>query len=253
MFEVQDLTKRFNGNLALDHCTFAVPRNTITGLIGPNGAGKTTLFDVVTGLVSPDAGSVYLDGRNITKLPAHTVARLGVARTFQLLRLYRDLTVLDNLLVARWRPAVPLLAEALLWPGRLASEEDRLRAECHGLLQRVKLETQLGSVAGNLSYGQQKVVEIVRAMSACPVLLLLDEPAAGLDTSMKRVVADLIRHLKKQGKTVILVEHDLGFVLELCEQVVVLDRGSVIFTGNPEDVRLDPHVRERYLSRPTHP
>jgi len=249
MFRVEELTKRFNGIRALDRCTFAVSSNTITGIVGPNGAGKTTLFDVVTGFVAADTGSVYFRDRNIAGLPPHAVARLGVARTFQLLRLYRDLSVIDNLLLARWSVALPLLMKTLMSPSRLSSAEYQLRSECRLLLEQVGLIDKFSALAGELSYGQQKVLEIIRAMIANPVLFLFDEPAAGLDPSMKRAVGDLIRGLKEQGRTVILIEHDLGFVRDLCDQVVVLDQGAPIFIGNPEALPGDPLVRDRYLSK----
>jgi ABC-type branched-subunit amino acid transport system ATPase component len=250
MFRVEELTKRFGGLKALDRCTFTAPPNTITGIVGPNGAGKTTLFDVITGFITADAGSVYFQGRNITGLPPHTVARLGIVRTFQLLRLYRDLSVIDNLLLARWSPALPLLIKALLSRSHLFSAEERLRAECDLLLAKVGLLEKSSTPAGELSYGQQKMLEILRTMVANPVLFLFDEPTAGLDPATKETVSGLIRILKEQGRrTVILIEHDLGFVQNLCDQVVVLDQGAPIFTGPPEALAGDPLVKDRYLSK----
>ena len=249
MFKVEELTKRFGGLRALNRCTFTVSANTITGIVGPNGAGKTTLFDVVTGFVTADAGAVYFQDKNITGLPPHAVARLGITRTFQLLRLYRDLSVIDNLLLAQWSSALPLLMKALLLPTRLSAAEDQLRAEGCLLLEKVGLIEKFSALAGELSYGQQKVLEIIRTIIANPVLFLFDEPAAGLDPVVKETVCGLIRGLKDQGKTVILIEHDLGFVRGLCDQVVVLDQGAPIFTGSPEALAGDPLVKDRYLSK----
>lgn len=249
MFKVEELTKRFGGVTALDRCTFALSAETITGIVGPNGAGKTTLFDVVTGFVAADSGSVYFKDRNITAFPPHVVARLGIARTFQLLRLYRDLSVIDNLLLARWTPALPLLMKALASPSRLFAAEERLRTECRLLLKRVGLLDKSSALAGELSYGQQKVLEIVRAMVADPELFLLDEPAAGLAPTMKQTVSSLIRGLKERGRTVLLIEHDLRFVRDLCDRVVVLDQGAPIFIGSPEALAEDSLVRERYLGK----
>lgn len=249
MFRVEGLTKRFDGVRALERCTFSVSLNTITGVVGPNGAGKTTLFDIATGFAAADSGSVYFQDRNITGLPPHAVARLGIARTFQLLRLYRDLSVIDNLLLARWSAALPLLIKALVSPSCLFLAEDQLRAECRLLLKQVGLIDKFSTLAGELSYGQQKVLEIIRATIANPVLFLFDEPAAGLDPSMKQTVGSLIRGLKEQRKTVIFIEHDVRFVRDLCDQVVVLDQGTPIFIGNPEALPGDPLVRDRYLSK----
>lgn len=249
MLKVQELTKRFGGVTALDRCTFTISPEMITGIVGPNGAGKTTLFDVVTGFVAADSGSVSFNDRHITALPPHAVARLGIARTFQLLRLYRDLSVMDNLLLARWSSALPLLMKTLVSPSRLFSAEARQRAECCVLLEQVGLLDKCSALAGELSYGQQKVLEIVRAMVANPELFLFDEPAAGLAPTMKRTVGGLIHGLKEQGKTVVLIEHDLRFVRDLCDQVVVLDQGAPIFIGSPAALAEDPLVRDRYLSR----
>jgi ABC-type branched-subunit amino acid transport system ATPase component len=201
MFKVDGLTKRFDGIRALDRCTFTIPSNSITGIVGPNGAGKTTLFDIVTGFILADTGSVYFQDKNITGLPTHIVARLGIVRTFQLLRLYRDLSVIDNLLLARWSPALPLLMKALISPSLLALAEDQLHNECRLLLEQVGLIDKFSALAGELSYGQQKVLEIVRAIVTDSVLFLFDEPAAGLDPSIKQIVSSLIRRLKEEKRT----------------------------------------------------
>ena len=249
MFKVEGLTKWFGGIRALDRCSFTVPANTVTAIIGPNGAGKTTLFDIVNGFISADAGCVYFRDIDISGLQPHAVARLGIVRTFQLIRLYRDLSVIDNLLLSRWSSAIPLLMKTLFSLSRNLSAKNQLIAEMRLLLEKVGLVDKLFSMAGELSYGQQKVLEIVRAIVADPILFLFDEPAAGLDSSIKLTVTNLIRGLKERKKTVILIEHDLGFVRDLCDKVVVLDQGAPIFIGSPEDLAGDPHVKDRYLSR----
>lgn len=249
MFKVDGITKRYDGIRALERCTFSVPTNSITGIVGPNGSGKTTLFDVVTGFVEADAGSVYFQDKDITGLPPHVVSRLGIVRTFQLLRLYRDLSVIDNLLLARWSPALPLLMKALVSPSLLVSAEDQLSAESRLLLKQVGLIDKFSVLAGELSYGQQKILEIIRAILSDSVLFLLDEPAAGLDPSVKKTVISLVRGLKERKRTVILIEHDLGFVLDLCDHVVVLDQGRPIFIGGPKALLGDPLVKDMYISK----
>jgi branched-chain amino acid transport system ATP-binding protein len=249
MLRVEGLTKWFGGVRALDRCSFAVSPNTITAIIGPNGAGKTTLFDIVNGFISSDAGRVYFREMDISGLPPHAVARLGIARTFQLVRLYKDLSVVDNLLLSRWSSAIPLLIKSLLSLSGNLSVENRFIGKIRPLIEKVGLIDKRYSMAGELSYGQQKVLEIARAIVADPILFLFDEPAAGLDSSVKLNVMNLMRSLKKGEKTVILIEHDLGFVRELCDEVVVLDQGAPIFIGKPESLSGDPRVREKYLSR----
>jgi ABC-type branched-subunit amino acid transport system ATPase component len=249
MLKVEGLTKWFGGVSALEKCSFTVSENTITAIVGPNGSGKTTLFDIVNGFISADVGRVYFRDRDISGLPPHAVARLGIARTFQLIRLYRELSVIDNLLLARWSSSIPLLIKTLISYSSNLSLENRLIAEMRQLIEKVGLIDKRFSMAGELSFGQQKVLEIIRAILADPILFLFDEPAAGLDSSIKLTVTNLIRGLKAQKKTVILIEHDLGFVRDLCDEVVVLDQGAPIFIGRPESLAGDPYVKERYLSR----
>ena len=225
----EGIAKAFGGVQALDGCTLTVPAGSITGLIGPNGSGKTTLFNVVTGYERPDAGQVYLGGRRITGASAQRVYGLGLGRTFQLTRIFPRLTLLENLQVATGR-------------GRAA---DPRRA--HELLEFTGIASHASALAGTLSYGQRKLLELAMVLACQPAVVLLDEPAGGVNPTLIQHLADRIRDLNGQGTTFLIVEHNMEFVLGLCHQVVVLDYGTVVATGPPEQVARDPRVLDAYL------
>jgi ABC-type branched-subunit amino acid transport system ATPase component len=216
---------------AVNGVSFALERGRIYGLIGPNGSGKTTLFNCVTGVERRDAGEVLLDGARIDGLAPHRIAKLGVGRTFQMIRVFPELTALENLLVVT--------------TGSHAAATARARE----LLAFVKLERLAGEYAGNLSYGQQKLVEFVRMLMREPSLVLLDEPAAGVNRTLLNELLDAVRRLRDAGKTVLLVEHDMKVVMGLCETVFVLDHGEKIAEGPPGTIQADERVIEAYFGR----
>jgi ABC-type branched-subunit amino acid transport system ATPase component len=250
--EIRELSVRFGGLAALSSVSLSVPGSAIAGLIGPNGAGKTTLFNCVSGAVSPASGRVVVFGEDVTDWPSYRRARLGVGRTFQRLELFRSLSVLENLVVAveAHLRRGGLFADLLALP---ASVETRQQAveKATGVLELVGLEEQRDVAAGALPLGLARLAELGRALCTEPRLLLLDEPSSGLRGEESRRLAQLIRRLStEQGVTVLVVEHDMDFVLGLCEQVTVLDIGRVLAEGPPRRIRADPAVQAAYLGAP---
>ncbi len=226
-----ELHKHFGGVHAVNGVSFALERGRIYGLIGPNGSGKTTLFNCITGVERRDSGRVLLDGVRIDGRKPYQIARRGVGRTFQVIRVFPELTALENLLVVTSGP-------------REAAE-----ARARELLAFVKLEGLAGEYAGNLSYGQQKLVEFVRMLMRDPSLVLLDEPAAGVNRTLLNDLLEAVRRLRDQGKTVLLVEHDMKVVMGLCDTVFVLDDGEKIAEGPPGVIQTDERVIEAYFGR----
>ena len=231
ILEVSDVTKRFGGVTAVNRCSLSLAPGKIYGLIGPNGSGKTTLFNCITGLERRDAGEVRFKGERIDGLKPHQVARRGIGRTFQIIRIFPELTALENLLVVTEGPF----------------EAARRRAE--ELLRFVNLDKLQNEFAGNLSYGQQKLLEFVRVLMTDPELILLDEPAAGVNRTLLNELLAAIARLRDQGKTILIVEHDMKVVMELCETVFVLDYGEKIAEGPPGVIQADERVIEAYFGR----
>jgi branched-chain amino acid transport system ATP-binding protein len=244
---VTDLVVRFGGVTALDGVSFAVRPGAVCGLIGPNGAGKTTLFDCVSRLTRPRSGRIELNGHDLLALPAHRVARLGVARTFQHLGLVPSLSVRDNVMLGAQDPG-RFLSAALRLPG-VRARERALRERADAVLDRFGLAALAAHPAAGLPYGTLKRVELARALAAEPVLLMLDEPASGLSHGEVDELAGLIEEVRA-GTTVLLVEHHMGMVMRLSDTVVVLDFGKVVATGTPAQVREDPAVLAAYLGTP---
>ena len=239
LLEAQNISKAFGGIHALDTCSITVEQGTITGLIGPNGSGKTTLFNVITGYEKVDTGTVQLSGQTITNARPDKVFRLGIGRTFQLTRIFPRLTVLENMHVAAQREGI----KALL--SRWSSTHEQKHAL--ELLDFVGL-TQLKNVpAANLSYGQKKLLEFAFVLIAEPQVILLDEPAGGINPTLINQLAERIRTLNTQGVTFLIVEHNMEFVMGLCKTVMVLHRGAKIAEGTPQEVRANPAVLEAYL------
>lgn len=251
VLETRDLTKTFGGLRAVDRCSIQVRRGTITGLIGPNGAGKSTLFNLITGFYKPDSGQVLFNGAPIQGLPPHQVFRRGIFRTFQIARELKRMTVLENLmLVPDGQKGESLLK---LWsaPGSVRRQEHAIREMAEEVLKTVELYALREEYAGNLSVGQKKLLELARAMMARPKLVLLDEPAAGVNPSlMRRLSAQIEAMVSQHGMTVLLVEHDMDLVMSLCDPVIVMVSGTRLTEGHPWEVRQDPRVLEAYLGSP---
>jgi branched-chain amino acid transport system permease protein len=245
LMQVERARRRFGGLVAVDNVSFDVRAGEILGLIGPNGAGKTTLFNLITGALPVSGGRIVFAAKDVTNAPQRTIARAGIARTFQHVRLRPRMTLLDNVLLGTYvRTRAGYLAAAL----RLdRGEERRAQHEALRQLERVGLADRCFDVAGNLPLGNQRLLEIARALAADPVLLVLDEPAAGLRRQEKLALADLLRALRSEGLTILLVEHDMDFVMRLVDRIVVMDFGCKLCEGDPRSVRNDPRVQEAYL------
>jgi len=231
ILELDRVVKRFGGVAAVNAVSLALTPGRIYGLIGPNGSGKTTLFNCITGVERCDDGEIRLKGRRIEGLKPHQIFHLGVGRTFQVIRVFPELTALENLLVVT------------------TGDYEAARRRAQELLALVRLERLAGEFAGNLSYGQQKLVEFVRVLMTDPELILLDEPAAGVNRTLLNELLDAVRRLRDQGKTVLLVEHDMKVVMGLCETVFVLDHGEKLAEGAPGVIQADERVVEAYFGR----
>ena len=244
LLEFNGLVRRFGGLSAIDNVCGHVAKGELVGLIGPNGAGKTTLFNLITGFVPPSSGSVRLNGRDITGWAPHKIARLGVSRTFQNLRIFPNMTVFDNTSVAATGVIGQGLFETIFGKGARAK---LISERSWQALEQVGLQHLADQLAANLSYGQRKYLEIARALAMAPQLLILDEPAAGLNDTETAELAACIRRLHGEGLSVMLVEHDMNLVMSVCQRIIVLASGKKIADGSPNEVRGDAAVLESYL------
>ena len=249
LLSVMGLARRFGGVLAVDGVDLAITPGEVHGLIGPNGAGKTTVLNLVSGHLLPTGGRILFDGRDMTRAPSERRARAGIRRTFQNLKLFRDMTALENVMVGLHASTeVEVLGALLRLPGQRA-EESRIRDEAREALAFVGLQTSEGVLAGSLPYGHQRLLEIARAVVARPRLLLLDEPAAGLNGAEGVSLVQLVRRIKTLGITIMMVEHHMEVVMPTCDRITVLNYGRQLATGTPAAIRSDPAVVRAYLGQ----
>jgi branched-chain amino acid transport system ATP-binding protein len=250
LLKVEHLDMRFGGLSALEDLNLTVPEGGLYGLIGPNGAGKTTVFNLISGFVRPTAGRILMDGADVTGEPPHRLTALGIARTFQNIRLFGELSVLDNVLVGYHCRSRANWIEAILRLPRYRREEQMHRSKGLGLLQEVGLANVATLPAGTLPYGHQRRLEIARALATKPRFLLLDEPAAGLNPAETLELIEFIREIKRRyNVTIMVIEHNLRLVMGLCQHLTVLDHGLTIATGPPAEIKRNPQVIRAYLGK----
>lgn len=247
ILEVKDVSKIFGGLVALNQVNFSVPKGIIKSVIGPNGAGKTTLFNAITNVFEKNSGQVFFKGQNVTTLPTHRLAAMGLARTFQIVRLFQNMTVLENVLVGFHRRTTGgFWQNALGLPGSRA-EERLVSKKARDILKFVGLEGKEQFSADSLPLGQEKLLEIARSLASDPEMLLLDEPAAGLNDSETRDLADILRKVRDQGVTILLVEHNMNLVMDISEEIVVINYGEKLAEGTSGEIQANPAVIAAYL------
>ena len=249
ILQVQNLSKSFDGVRAVDALSFGVKKGTITALIGPNGSGKTVSFNLITGFYSPSSGKIFFKGKDITHLAPHKIFDLGIGRTFQNIRLFPQISVLDNVMLALSHEKMESFAAGLFQLPDMKKKEETNHQKAEELLKLAGLIEKKDELAENLSYGQKKLLELARTLALDPKLLLLDEPTAGLFPETKKVMFNLIKSLKEKGKTVLFIEHNLRSVMETAEKIIVLDYGRKIAEGKPDEIKANKEVQKIYLGK----
>lgn len=248
-FQLKDVSKDFDGVKALDGLSFELRRGEITALIGPNGAGKTTLFNIITGFLRPDNGKIEFGSRHITSLPSHKVTRLGIGRTFQNIRLFPQMTVLENVMLALNYAIGERLLSALVRSKRMLQEDNQNRERASEILETLGLADKKEALGDELSHGQRRLLEIARTLALNPELLLLDEPTAGLFPEMVEKMKNLIRDLSAEKKTVLFIEHNMNVVMEIADRILVLSHGKLLADGSPHEIQNNEAVIEAYLGK----
>ena len=248
ILHLEDVVKRFGGITASNHIDIQVPRNSIYGIIGPNGAGKTTLFNMITGVYDTTEGQILFQGSKINGLPTHVIAQKGIARTFQNIRLFGDLSVYDNLLTACQQNISYSLLDGFLRTSKCRKQEKEASAFCEELLKEVGLWEQRNQRASNLPYGMQRRLEIARALATKPQLLLLDEPAAGMNEEESAQLSDFVSSIRDQkGITIVIIDHHMDVIMSICDRMTVLNFGTLLAEGNPDEIQNNPDVIAAYL------
>lgn len=248
LLKAENVSEVFGGLKAVSDFNFFIHKGELVGLIGPNGAGKTTAFNMITGVYEPTTGTIELDGKSIVGLKPYQITQRGIARTFQNIRLFSELSVLDNVKIAYHSHVKYTVAESVLRVGRYFKEEKEIEEKSMELLKIFKLDDKADEMAKNLPYGAQRRLEIARALAAQPKLLLLDEPAAGMNPQETHELMEMIRWIRKEfGLTVLLIEHDMSLVMGICERIYVLEYGRIIAKGTPDEIKQNPEVIRAYL------
>ncbi len=249
VLDTRDVTKQFGGLVAVNQVSMTVKKNEIVGIIGPNGAGKTSFINALTGIYKPSSGQVFFQGKDITGLPAYKIAKHGIARTFQNLRIFSNISVLENVLIGAHCRIDNPFHHIFLRPLRSKKIERQAYAKVIDLLKNVGLEEKKESLAKNLSYGEQRILEICRALASDPELLILDEPCAGMNSAEMDTLADFVKKLRDEGSTIAVIEHNMRFMMAVSDRIIVMTEGAKFREGTPEEIRNDLEVQKVYLGR----
>ena len=243
MLKIKNLSKHFGGLKAVNGCSFEIKKGKITALIGPNGSGKTTIFNIISGVLKPNSGTILLDNKDITNFPIHKISNLGISRIFQKSRLFDNLTVKENMILAFDNEDEKFWKSVFGLNKVKKEKEDKIKE----MLKLVKMNEHEGKYARNLSYGQKRLVEIVRSVINPHKLLMLDEPVAGVTPALIKELSQVLLKLKEQGETIFIIEHNMGFILNIADNVIVMDEGKIIARGTPEQIKNNKKVLEAYL------